>query len=181
MEEQNMYQEKTNWILYTIIVVISFVILLLLNGGLSLSTSFGLFTLTIVYFLVSALSLVIGLITGLILNKVAKSNKALIVGGSIISFLTATIISIFLSVQNKLSEQMQAFEEGGIGLSGLFEGHPNPILIGILTIIFFNLTFVIIFMRKEQKSMKDLLVYLVAFVIYFALYFLIPIILMSTI
>jgi len=181
MDEQNIYQEKTNWVLYTVIVVISFVILLLLNGGLSLSTSFGLLTLTMVYFLVSALSLVIGLITGLILNKVAKSNKALIVGGSIVSFLTATTISIFLSVQNKLSEQMQAFEGEWMGLSGLFEGIPNPILIGILTIIFFNLTFVIIFMRKEQKLMKDLLVYLVAFVIYFALYLLIPFILISTI
>jgi len=38
MDEQNIYQEKTNWVLYTVIVVISFVILLLLNGGLSLST-----------------------------------------------------------------------------------------------------------------------------------------------
>jgi len=176
-----MDEQKTNWVLYTITIIISFGILMFLNGSLSLSTSFlALPTFTMVYVLISIFSVVIGLIMSLILNKIAKSNKAYIIGCSIVSFLTATIVSIILLVQGKLAEQMQALETEGMGLSGLFGNTPNPLLLGILTIIFFNITPMIIFFRKQEKSMKDLLIYLYSFIIYIILYFLIPFILIST-
>jgi hypothetical protein len=176
-----MDEQKTNWVLYTITIIISFGILMFLNGSLSLSTSFlALPTFTMVYVLISIFSIVIGLMMGLILNKIAKSNKSFIIGCSVVSFLTATIVSIILSVQNKLAAQMQALETEGMGLSGLFGNTPNSFLLGILTIIFFNITPIIIFFRKQEKSMKDLLIYLYSFIIYIILYFLIPFILIST-
>ena len=72
---------------------------------------------------------------GLILNNIAKSNKAFIIGCSIVSFLTATMLSIILSIQSKLAQQMQALETEEMGLSTLFGNTPNPFLSGILIII----------------------------------------------
>jgi len=97
---------KTNWALYTITIIISIVILLLLNGGLTLSASFlGLTSFTTLFVFISLISLVIGLISGFILNKIAKSNKSFLLGTSITSFLCATMVSIYLSVQKKLAEK----------------------------------------------------------------------------
>lgn len=124
--------------------------------------------------------MVIGLIASLILNKIAKSNKAFIVGCSIVSFLTASTISIILSVESKLAQQMQALEPSGMDLAGLFGNTPNPLAIGILTIVFFNITAVIIFFRKQEKTMKELLIYLYSFIMYIILYFLVPFVLIST-
>jgi hypothetical protein len=168
-------ENKIKWILYTITLIISFGILMLLNGTLALSTSFlGLASLTTIYVLISIFSVIIGLPTAFILNKIIKSNKALIMGCSIVSFLTATIIAITLSVQTSLAEQMAAFEVAGMGLIEMFGSMPNPILTGVLIIIFFNITPIIIFFRKQEKSMKDLLIFLYSFIVSLVIYFLIP-------
>jgi len=114
---------KTNWVLYTITIIISIVILLLLNGGLTLSASFlGLTSFTTLFVFISLISLVIGLISGFILNKIAKSNKSFLLGTSITSFLCATMVSIYLSVQKKLAEKLATLETEGFGgsLGGLF-------------------------------------------------------------
>ena len=169
--------QKTNWILYIITVAITFAILVFIGGILSISTSFlTLTSFTALYIFISIVSLVIGLISALLLNKIAKSNKSFLLGGSIVSFLSAAILSVSLSVQKRLAAQMAGLETGG--MVGLFGEMPNAFLTGILIIIFFNIPFLILFFRKEQKSMKDLMIYLYSFIIFLILYFIIPLVLL---
>jgi len=173
---------KTNWALYTITIIISIVILLLLNGGLTLSASFlGLTSFTTLFVFISLISLVIGLISGFILNKIAKSNKSFLLGTSITSFLCATMVSIYLSVQKKLAEKLATLETEGFGgsLGGLFGETPNPLLTGSLIIVFFNITPLILYLRKEEKYIQELMIYLYSFIIFLILYFTIPLILTS--
>ena len=168
--------QKTNWFLYVIIIIISFGILISLTGGLSLATGFlPLTSFVIVYVYSSIISFVIGLITAFILNKVAKSNKSFLLGGSIISFLAATMVSIILIVYKNLAAEISTLE---LGLTSLFGKTPNSFLSAILIIIFFNIFFLVLFFRKEQKSMKDLMIYLYSFIIFLILYFVAPLLIL---
>lgn len=167
---------KTNWALYTITVIISFAILILLNGGLTLSTSFlGLTSFTALFVFISLSSFIIGLIDGFILNKIAKSNKSFLWGTSIISFLCATIVSVYLSVQRKLVEKLANLETAGFG--DLFGETPNPLLTGFLVIIFFNIIPLILYLKKEEKNIQELMIYFYCLVIFLILYSTAPLLL----
>ena len=132
--------QKTNWFLYTITIIISLVILLTLNGTLTLSSGFWATPPFIIcYSLISVVSLVIGAITTLILNKIANSNKVFLLGGAIISSLSAIVISLYLSITGRLAKElMVATEQEGIetSLGELFLGMPNGLLTGFLIILF---------------------------------------------
>lgn len=175
---------KTNWALYIITIIISFIILLLLDGGSALSASFlGLTSFATLFLFISILSLVIGIIAGFILNVIARSNKSFLLGTSIISFLCATVVSVYLSVQKILAEKVTALETESFGgsLGSLFGETPNPLLTGFLIILFFNITPLILFLRKEEKYIQELMIYVYSFVIFLILYFTIPLLLTSSI
>lgn len=163
MPEQDIPQQKTNWILYAITIIISFVIMYLLIGNITLVSSFlPLESLTIVYIFVSITSLIMGLITGFILNKITKTNKAFLIGNLAVSILSAIVISIQYFIIQNLTSQFQslAMEEnisaqaanGGLQIMvSLFSSFPNPIIASLLILILFNIVPVILFIKRKNK------------------------------
>jgi len=154
MPQQNIPTQKpiqeTNLIIYIITIIISSLVLLLLNGSLVLSINFlPLTSFTVVYVFISIISLVIGLITGFILNKIAKTNRLLLSGNLIISILSAVIISIYLFMQKRVAEQIADL---GTSLAGMFGPTPNPMLVGVLMIVFFNVVPLILFFKRKKAS-----------------------------
>jgi hypothetical protein len=71
-------------------------------------------------------------------------------------------------------------ENFGGGLGGLFGETPNPLLAGFLIILFFNATPLILFLKKEEKYIQELMIYLYSIIIFLILYLIIPLILTST-
>lgn len=146
--------EKTNWALYTLTIVISFLFLTLLNLGLSISAPFlSLKSLTTFYISISIVSIIIGIISAFALNKVAKSNMSFFSGGLIASILSATINYTYLSIHRGLEKSVSGLviESIDVSLLPTFNKTPNPFLTGILMIIFFNVTFLILSFKKLKK------------------------------
>jgi len=165
---------KTHLVLYIITIIVSFILFTVIVGITPLLGSFSQ-SIFFVYISVISVSLIIGSITALILNKIIASNKLFLLCGSIVSFSSALLISISLSIMNILAEQLAQIGAVGSGMAvvQLFGAVPNQFVTAILMLLFFNLVFLILFFKKQEKSMKDLLVYLYGFIGYLALYFLI--------
>jgi len=138
--EQNLSVQKTNWVLYIITLIGSLLAILLLNGGLSLSTSFlDLNSFTAVYILIAIISLGAGFASALVLKMVAKSMKSFLMGGIIVSSLAAGLIFTSLIIQDRLGDVSQM---GGI--VSLFGDVPNAYIAGILILLFFNIPFMLL-------------------------------------
>ncbi len=170
---------------YIIAIVVSFIVLTLLTGIALLSASFmNLPSFTGLYLYISAVSLVTGFITAVIFYRIAQSHRLFLLGGAIVSFLCAVMNSGYILIQMGLKEQMSMIAGSGSGvasgsaptLSELFSPLPNALLIGALIIFSFNLLYLTSFLRKEDKSMKDLLVYLYGTIAYLIIYFLVHLI-----
>ena len=169
--------QKTNLVLY-IVAIIGFTLALLLFGfGISSLTTFmDLSPLIVTYIPMAIISLIIGFVAALIINKIAKSNKLFILASSIISFFGATTISIVLSSLKKTLDKIHGTQEAGAGMVGFFGEPASGLIVGILIIIFFNVPFLIYFFKKQDKAIKDLLIYLYGVTIFLVLYFTVPLV-----
>ncbi len=168
--------KKTHSVLYVITIILAFIILTAANGVLPLIGTYIPVSF-IIYIGTAVISLVVGFITAIIMDKETESDKLFLLGGSIVSFLSAIMISIPLLVMNQLAKQLAALSQPigsnvTIGIIELVGIIPNPIITMILMILFFNLTFLIVFFKQEERSMKDLLVYLYSIITFLILYFL---------
>ncbi len=162
-----MRREKTHWFLYVLTILISFVVLIGVIGYLTLASSFLNTNLT--FYIYSAIvCLVFGYVTGFVLNRVTHKNKILIVGGIIPSFLCAFTFFFVDNLMLVLNKQMEALNAqnslGVAGIGSMFGTPSNPIIIAILIVVLFNVSFIANSLMKDEPK-KDLLMYLYFFIV----------------
>lgn len=164
-----MRREKTHWFLYVLTIFISFHVLVGVIFYLTMASSF--INAGLAFYLYSAIvCLVLGYVTGFVLNRITHKNKILVVGGIIPSFLCAFVFFFVDNLMLVLNKQMDALNQtavsqgvtgviGGTGMASMFGTPSNPIITAVLIIVFFNLAFIANSLMKEEPK-KDFLMYL---------------------
>jgi hypothetical protein len=169
----------------------TFIILLLLFvitiGVFILMSAFVSFNSQLHYYVaVSIVSLSAGTLISLIANELIRTDKGFLWSCSLISFLTAGLVSTAINIQiylaQKLSElSTQAGEAniGGAGLLSMFAPPSNPLTTSLLIIIFFNIPTLIIFFKKKQKKAWHLVIYLPPIIVFLIMFYLLPMFILS--
>jgi hypothetical protein len=104
------------------------------------------------YVLISISSLILGLLDSLILRKVAKTLKLQLIGGAVVSLLCAIPVASYLFMQRQMAANIAAADTGLGNLGSLFETAPNPWATGILILLFFNVFFVVSYMKNQNPT-----------------------------
>jgi len=123
------------------------------------------------YSLICIASLILGFITGIVLNKNTESQMKLVVAGIEISIIVSLIMFSLTWILTGLDKQIQQLSEvsnGGVGFSPSFFGTPgNPFIQVALIYIFFNMAFLINYIRNDQEknNLKKILPYVYGIII----------------
>ena len=138
------------------------------------------------YVAVSIVSLAAGTLISLIANELIRTDKGFLWACSLISFLTAGLVSTAVNIQiylaQRLSELSQAAGEaniGGAGLRSMFAPPSNPLTTSLLMIIFFNIPALIMFFKKKQKKAWHLVIYLLPIIVFLIMFYLLPVFILS--
>ena len=124
-------KDKSSWLLYTVTIIVSFLVLIFIDGFLTLTSPFGAMPL-LIYVLVAILSAAIGLATAFVLRSFSKTDRSFLVGCTIVSFLAATVLSSFAFLTNILNKEMQGLSASVDGatavgsLSNFYNSIPYP-------------------------------------------------------
>jgi len=123
------------------------------------------------YLMIGILSLFFGFITGIILNKNTESQIKLVIAGIEISIIVSLVMFSLTWILTGLDKQIQQLSEvsnGGAGFSPSFFGTPgNPFIQVALIYIFFNIAFLINYIRNdpEKNNLKKILPYVYGIII----------------
>jgi hypothetical protein len=133
------------------------------------------------YAAVAIVSLAGGALFGLIAKELTSTDKGYLWECSLISFLIAGLISIFVNVQIYLTQKLSELSQQagyanvlGSGLLSMFQEPSNPLTTSLLIIIFFNIPVLIMFFRMKEKKIWHLVIYLLPIIIFLAIFYLLP-------
>jgi len=163
------------FIILLFLFIVTIGVFILMSAFVSFGSLFG------YYAAVAIVSLASGTLISLIAKELIMTDKGYLWACSLISFITAGLVSTVVNIQiyltQKLAELAQAAGEANIsaaGLLGMFGRPSNPLITSLLILIFFNIPVLIIFFKMKQKKAWHLAIYLLPIIIFLIMFYLLP-------
>ena len=131
------------------------------------------------YVLISIHTLIVGLLIAFMFSKVSENFKKYLTTGIIFSSILGLIFAInsmIGTILSKLSAQLSQFSAGSpMGAGGLVSMFNSEIfnanIAFILAFIFFNIPYIIFYLKREDENPKLFLLYLIPIIIFILLSF----------
>ncbi len=128
------------------------------------------------YVFISIHTLIVGLLMAYMFNKVSENFKKYLITGIIFSSVLGLIFAVDTmigTILSKMSAQYSlVFPDSSMGTNGLFNSKIfNANIAFILAVLFFNLPYVIFYLKREDRNPKLFLLYLIPVILFMLLSF----------
>ncbi|MBU0615639.1 MAG: hypothetical protein KJ601_06105 [Nanoarchaeota archaeon] len=163
---QSIKKRKTG---YIVALVLSCVVLMLFSLILVLGTTFFPTDDSIVLPVLALGCVVIGGMSVHFIRNITQTTKGIVWAGCV-AFIPAILISVYLSVVDRLAHLSM---EKGIA-PRLFTGGPNGLVTGLIIIVFYNVFIIATIFRHKKRNDRELLPYLAGLIVFLILYFAVP-------